>query len=240
VWKIVYHQNHEITAMKKILLSLIVLCVFYSAFAQQVTMYVDENYGGASKAFSPGTRISKLDDFNPSGFWRGFGFGCGDICNDNITSLKVPTGLKVTVYEHMNFTGRSRVFTADCPNVGPEWNDIITGFVVEYNSASPPLSTTQNCQGNGVVNFYNTYSQSVWLFYWYAEDVANGSEECKVRRLWKQLAYGNNTFQIPKNKTLVYRIYTRNVAPDDCSSTYTKLYGSAYSCQWNNGTVPVN
>jgi hypothetical protein len=51
--------------------------------------------------------------------------------SNEITSIKVGKGLKVICWENANYLGKSRVFTEDCANVGPEWNDIISSFRVE-------------------------------------------------------------------------------------------------------------
>lgn len=220
--------------MKQYLFFVIASIVVTITYGQQVTMYQHINFDGASKSFSPGTRISQLENWNPSPFWRGI-IGCGDICNDNISSIKVPQGLKVTVWEHKDFTGRSMVFTSDISNLVPSgWNDIITSFVVEWYTP-PPAPQAQNCVGNGVVTFNNQSSQSLWFYYWYAEDIASGSDECQIRKLWKKLDPGNNQFTIPKNKTLVFRICTG----ETCLNNYVKQYGTLYSCQTNNGLVNI-
>ena len=57
------------------------------------------------------------------------------VFNDQITSIKVPNGLKVTCYIDCGFQGTppARVFVQDCPNVGPIWNDKISSFIIEYS-----------------------------------------------------------------------------------------------------------
>src|SRR4051794_10661266 len=85
---------------------------------------------------------------------------------------------------------------------------------LDNEANSPPYTdkgginhnNAQLCKGNGIVTFVNSSSQPLWFFYWYAEDVANASRECRIRRFWKQLDAGNNLFTIPKNKTLIFRI----------------------------------
>lgn len=58
------------------------------------------------------------------------------IANDVISSVKVPRGLKVTLYEHdINWYngGRTYVITADVPNLGNVWmNDVVSSIKVEY------------------------------------------------------------------------------------------------------------
>jgi hypothetical protein len=55
----------------------------------------------------------------------------GTIPNDQISSLRVPPGIKVTLFEHVRFQGRSKVFTADSPYVGDDFNDITSSVIVE-------------------------------------------------------------------------------------------------------------
>jgi hypothetical protein len=57
-----------------------------------------------------------------------------------LSSLKVPQGLKVTLYEHGTDQGRSKVFTADAAWVGDDFNDTTSAIKVELFTA-PVLST---------------------------------------------------------------------------------------------------
>jgi Peptidase inhibitor family I36 len=81
-----------------------------------VVVYQDADYQGASQELSAGSYdIHDLE------------FG-----NDQLSSLKVPPGFKVTLYEHANFEGQSISFTEDTPWVGDDFNDITSGIVVEF------------------------------------------------------------------------------------------------------------
>lgn len=51
--------------------------------------------------------------------------------NDQLSSLKVPNGMKVTLYEHAGFSGRSKSFNEDTPWVGDDFNDITSSIKVE-------------------------------------------------------------------------------------------------------------
>ena len=56
------------------------------------------------------------------------------VANNGITSLSVPIGYKVIVYENDNFTGASKTFTANS-NWLADWNDRISSIqIVEQNS----------------------------------------------------------------------------------------------------------
>jgi hypothetical protein len=88
------------------------------------TMYQDCNYGGAAVALP-------LGDYNLAAMTsRG-------IANDWISSLRVTSGHRVTLYENDNFTGASLVVTADnsCL-VAAGWNDRTTSMRVATNTTS--------------------------------------------------------------------------------------------------------
>lgn len=51
--------------------------------------------------------------------------------NKKLSSLKVPAGMKVTLYEEEGFKGRSKIFTEDTPWVGDDFNDVTSSIKVE-------------------------------------------------------------------------------------------------------------
>ena len=64
------------------------------------------------------------------------------LANDTISSIKIPTGYLVTVYEHANFQGKSQTFSSDvsCLVYNPmrgstSWNDQISSFIVHEEVA---------------------------------------------------------------------------------------------------------
>ncbi|MBO9999201.1 MAG: Cys-every-fifth RiPP peptide CefA [Cyanobacteria bacterium SID2] len=81
----------------------------------RATVYQHGNYGGASQELGLGSY--NLDDLI---------FG-----NDQISSVKVPEGLRVTLFEHENFRGNQKMFTSDTPYVGNDFNDKTSGVLVE-------------------------------------------------------------------------------------------------------------
>lgn len=104
--------------------------------SQMVTVYVHTEYRGEEKSYPVG-------DYPEIGLdW-----------NDKISSLKIPDGLKVILYEHTNFQGRSLTLNATWHNnlndwklsdggyaaknvCGPKnnecWNDIVSSMKVMY------------------------------------------------------------------------------------------------------------
>ena len=78
----------------------------------QVTLYQDSDYRGTSRSFGVGR-------YNYTG-----------ISNDSLSSIRVPAGLKVILFEHGNFGGNRCVLVQDTPNMAGA-NDKISSFVVE-------------------------------------------------------------------------------------------------------------
>lgn len=88
------------------------------------TVYKDCSYGGYAVGLNAGTyTLSQLQALG--------------IANDDVSSLKVTSGYKVTLYKDDNFSGRSVVKTADddCL-VDDTFNDSTSSLKVETNSAS--------------------------------------------------------------------------------------------------------
>src|SRR5438270_8289181 len=80
-----------------------------------VTIYSDSNYGGKSQQLS----IGKYD------------VGDLTIGNDALSSLKVTSGLKVTLYQNEAYGGNAMICVQDTPNVGKSVNDTASSIVVE-------------------------------------------------------------------------------------------------------------
>lgn len=53
------------------------------------------------------------------------------IGNDHLSSLKVPSGLQVILYEHAGFQGRAKVFASDTPYVGDDFNDFASSLEIQ-------------------------------------------------------------------------------------------------------------
>lgn len=85
-----------------------------------VTFYEHRDYGGSYRRFVAGKyNIDSLE-------------GIYAIKNDQLSSLRIPSGLRVTLYEHRDWTGASKVFTSDTPYVGDDFNDRTSSFKIEH------------------------------------------------------------------------------------------------------------
>jgi cytolysin (calcineurin-like family phosphatase) len=79
-----------------------------SAGAACFTAYEHANYGGRADVY------------------------CQDhgnvLANDSYSSLRIPKGMRVRVFEHANAQGRARTYYSDVPFVGGGFNDLISSF----------------------------------------------------------------------------------------------------------------
>lgn len=83
-----------------------------------VYIYQDINYGGRSASLGVGS--FNLASLQAKGFK-----------NDDLSSLKVPFGYKVTLYNDDNFQGATKVVTEDTSWIGTDWNDKTSSIKVE-------------------------------------------------------------------------------------------------------------
>ncbi len=74
------------------------------------------------------------DDSQYGGDWQALdvrSYDWPEIHNDTISSLRVPAGLKVTLFSDTHFMGESKAFTQDTPYVGDDMNDQTSSIKVE-------------------------------------------------------------------------------------------------------------
>lgn len=86
--------------------------------ASAVTLYTDKDYKGKAVTLSEGEyNLSRMGLYN--------------LKDNDMSSLKVTPGFKVTIYEDDNFNGKSKSYTASESFVGAEWNDKMSSLKVE-------------------------------------------------------------------------------------------------------------
>ncbi|RAV98137.1 RICIN domain-containing protein [Pseudochryseolinea flava] len=131
-----------------------------------VTVYENDNFTGAFKTFTAnsgwladwndritsikvaevGGPVSVYQDINYGGYAAGLDVGtytlaqlqAKGILNNDVTSLKIAQGFKVTAYDSDNLTGTSAVYTTDTGWLA-DWNDRIGSIRVSANG-DPSLS----------------------------------------------------------------------------------------------------
>lgn len=105
--------------------------------SQSVTAYQHCNYGGYAITL-------------PLGRWDIGQLQRKGIRNDDLSSMRVPTGYYVTVYEHAGFKGKSKTFSGnDTCFVNDGFNDIISSIIV---SKTPPAYGGNSNNGNNGTN----------------------------------------------------------------------------------------
>lgn len=86
--------------------------------APAVILYTDRDYKGKAVTLSEGKyNLSQMGLYN--------------LTDNDMSSLKVTPGFKVTIYEDDNFNGKSKSYTASESFVGEDWNDKMSSLKVE-------------------------------------------------------------------------------------------------------------
>ncbi|MBI3140136.1 MAG: hypothetical protein HYZ15_16285 [Sphingobacteriales bacterium] len=120
--------------MKRKLLTLAVLVMSVVSLTAQnyVTLHEDCNYRGRNYYLEAGT-------------YRTYQMKIG---NDKLSSLQVPSGYRVTIYEDDNFRGQSQTYSEGVSCLDSAWNDRASSIVVENTNY-------QQTNPNEYVVFYN-------------------------------------------------------------------------------------
>lgn len=97
-------------------------------------------------------------DFNYEGAWSSLPAGSYNltqlaargVANDDITSITVPPGWTVTMYENDNFSGQTLVRTSnDTFLAGGSWNDRVSSLVVTPPASTAVVTLYQDCNAGG-------------------------------------------------------------------------------------------
>jgi len=97
-------------------------------------------------------------DFNYQGTWSSLPAGsytlaqlvARGVSNDDITSITVPPGWTVTMYEDDNFAGASLVRTSNDSYLSSgAWNDRVSSLVVQAPASSAVVTLYQDCNSGG-------------------------------------------------------------------------------------------
>lgn len=129
--------------MRKSILYVFILFALTASAQTEVWLYENCNYAGVAHRLGVGQ-------------YRIFQMRIG---NDRLQGLQIPNGMKVTIYEHDNFQGKSKTYFSNQPCLEPEFRNMTSSLVVEYNAGQPGSNP------NDFVTFYNDcnyrgYSQS--------------------------------------------------------------------------------
>lgn len=148
---------------QKLTLPLLLLFLSSTGIAQNVGLFEDCNYTGKKYYLTPGSyKVNYMQ-----------------IANDRLSSLQIPKGMRVTVYEHDDFKGRSATYTSNVACLTDGFNDNVSSLVVEnlnYNYNNNNNWGNNNYYGSDYVTFYNDcyskgYSQSLRPGTYYANQL---------------------------------------------------------------------
>ena len=185
-----------------------------------VTVYENDNFTGTSKTFTVNTawladwndRISSIkitdinsavvkayQDVNFGGYAAGLDIGdytlaqlqSRGVLDNDITSLKVAEGYKVTVYDADNFTGASTDFTATTGWIA-EWNDRITSLRVRANGATNVGNATYYLQNRNSGLYMDVWAISTADGANISQGVYNGG----ANQQFRFLPVGDGAYQV--------------------------------------------
>lgn len=183
--------------LKKKSYFLFLLLFFYATLSAQnnyVTLYQDCNYSGKKQ-------------FLQTGSYRTYQLSVG---NDNLSSLQIPSGMKVTLYEHDEFKGQSKTYYSSTTCLEYGWDNNASSIVVESENYQP--GTGQN----DYITFYNDcYSKG------YSRSLQPGTYSGSQLG---QLKYNISSFAIYGN--LQVRVYLNN----ENNSGYSTLLDGNQPC----------
>jgi len=122
---------------KKIAFPFLLFFIAQSLLAQNnVGLFEQCNYSGKSSYLTPGS-------------YKLYQMGIG---NDKLSSLQIPNGMRVTIYEDDNFKGKSATYTSNTACIAEGLNDNASSIVIES------LNNYNNHNQNDYVTFYNDCS----------------------------------------------------------------------------------
>ena len=107
-----------------------------------VSIYTNSGYGGTSACLAPGN-YNRLD------------LAAKNIPNDSISSVKVPSGMTIKLYENESFSGESLTLGKDVSSLEsfslynafwryPSWNDETSSVKVVYTTCPAPATETRS------------------------------------------------------------------------------------------------
>ena len=196
---------------------LVILSYSISLSAQNnyVTLHEDCNYSGKQSVLA-------------SGNYRTYQMKIG---NDKLSSIQIPAGMKVTIYEHDKYEGKSKTFTGNIQCLDAEWNELASSVVVEDMYNKPGYDQ------NSYITFYNDcYNKG------YSKSLKPGTYKGSALGLLKNnissfIIYGNLKVKVYlNNEDLSGYNYTFNESTSCLSSTYNdKISSLVIEYNYNQG-----
>ncbi len=176
-----------------------------------ITLYKDSNYTGTSQTLTVGR----------------YDYTLLTIGNDQLSSMQVPSGCKVTLYQNGAFSGATQTLTKDwAGSASDPWNDITSG--VEVMESTTITSTTPiNCAGSGVT-IYNSS-----LYGGKHKSFSNGKYDVT------QLGLGDNAISSVKVATGCRVILYQNSGFSGATKVLTGNWDGSSTDPWNDQTSSI-
>ena len=133
--------------------------------ASAVTLYTDADYKGKAVTLSEGQyNLSRMGLYN--------------LRDNDMSSLKVTPGFKVTIYEDDNFNGKSKSYTASESFVGEEWNDKMSSLKVEAYGKSGLSGDykLQNCNSGKFLDLDNNNTDNKTAIVQYDDEYIDATQ----------------------------------------------------------------
>lgn len=204
---------------KRITILLIFFALVSGITAQTyVTLHEDCNYKGKRAMLEAGTY--KLYQMK--------------ISNDRLSSFQVPNGMKLTLYEHDDFKGKSKTFTGNIACLETEWDNNASSIVVENSSFQPGFNQ------NNYITFYNDcYSKG------YSRSLKPGTYSGSALGSLKNnissfLIFGNLKVRVYLNNDNASGFYYTFDKSENCLSSSYNDKISSLVIEYNDNNQPGN
>ncbi|MEI6265170.1 MAG: hypothetical protein WCP74_08685 [Sphingobacteriia bacterium] len=177
----------------------------------EIKIFSEKNYNGDAATIHIGASLPCMDSHNPS-YDENSEEIIRKVGNDQISSFLIPKGLKLTVWEHCPFEGRSKVFTSNTTDL-EEWDDIISSVKVDLIDSlfSEDASYTEVTKENYSIKFPFALSLSNFpletkkIFFTMSSIGASKQEYKIMPKSWTlQSMFGTNTYCIVNQATGEY------------------------------------
>ena len=182
--------------------------------ANAATFFQDINYGGSSATLGEGSYTT-------------YDMRLYGLSDDDITSLKVQPGYKVTVYKDDNFTGDSKVHTTSTGWVGDDWNDKISSLKIEAEGVSGMGGAykIEGVQGHRYLNISGASTANNALAEHQPEDIGSSQE-------FRLVETGNGIYQIMSLNSGLYLDVCDASKEEDASLQQFERYKDSHNQQF--------
>ncbi len=206
--------------MRRLMYVPLVFCVLFSlvfvssagaapaSSGTSVIFYQDANYGGTASGGKAAGDYASLP---------------GDVPNDWMSSLKVPSGWSVDAYADGNFGGAVCSYTVDTSWVGSACNDVMSSFKIHA-----PVSGWTSCASeNGTCSFSGTQQVRYGSGSFYSTRTATGSIACN------NATFGDPNFGVAKSCDYRSTVGSGSFSP----SGWTQCAGENGTCSASGQVV---